>query len=208
MTRDAEIYFLEGCGRCSLGGTPDCKVHRWENELAALRSIVLEYGLIEECKWGVPCYTHMGKNIVMISALKEYCAISFFNGALLSDEHGILTFAGDHSQIDKMFRFTHLDELLTKVDWIKAYIFEAIELAKSGQKVQTKNSLELPEELTQKFEEMPALKAAFEALTPGRQRGWALHFSQPKQSQTREARIVKSMERILNGEGLHDKYGG
>lgn len=206
MTRNAEIYFMEGCGRCSLGGTPECKVHRWQYELAALRRIVLECGLSEECKWGVPCYTFKGKNIVLISASKDNCIISFFNGALLHDEYGILTFAGPNSQVDKVIRFTRPEDILKMEEWIKAYIFEAVEVEKAGLKAQKSKTPELPEELKRKFEEVPALKAAFDALSPGRQRGWALYFSEPKQSQTREARIVKSMQKILNGEGLHDKY--
>lgn len=206
MTKDAETYFLEGCGRCSLGDTPECKVHRWQHELVALRRIVLDCGLIEECKWGVPCYTFMGKNIVLVSALKDNCFISFFRGALLHDEHGILTFSGPNSQVDKVIRFTRLEDILQMEEWIKAYIFEAVEVEKAGLKVQKTKTPELPEELKRKFDEIPALKAAFEALTPGRQRGWALYFSEPKQSQTREARIIKSMQKILNGEGLHDKY--
>ena len=148
----------------------------------------------------------MRKNIVLVSALKDNCFISFFRGALLHDEHGILTFSGPNSQVDKVIRFTRLEDILQMEEWIKAYIFEAVEVEKAGLKVQKTKTPELPEELKRKFDEIPALKAAFEALTPGRQRGWALYFSEPKQSQTREARIIKSMQKILNGEGLHDKY--
>lgn len=208
MTKNAETYFLEGCGRCSLGGTPECKVHRWQHELLALRRIVLETGLTEECKWGVPCYTYQGKNIVMVSAFKGYCFISFFKGVLLHDEHGILTFVGENAQVDKVIRFTDPEAVLKMEDWIKAYIFEAIEVEKAGLKVQKSKMPDLPEELQRKFDEIPALKVAFEALTPGRQRGWILHFSEPKQSQTRDSRIVNAIQKILNGEGLHDKYRG
>lgn len=206
MTKDVETYFLDGCGRCSLGGTPECKVHRWQHELVALRRIVLESGLTEECKWGVPCYTYQGKNIVLVSAFKDNCFISFFKGALLQDEHGILTFAGKNSQVDKMIRFTNPEDILKMEEWIKAYIFEAIEVEKAGLKVQKSSTLDLPEELQHKFEEIPAFKAAFEALPPGKQRGYVLHFSQPKQSQTRSGRIEKCMPKIFNGEGLQDKY--
>lgn len=206
MTKDVETYFLDGCGRCSLGGTPECKVHRWQHELVALRRIVLESGLTEECKWGVPCYTHQGKNIVLVSAFKNYCFISFFKGVLLQDEHGILAFAGENSQVDKMIRFTNPEDVLKIEDWIKAYIFEAVEVEKAGLKVPKNSTLDLPEELLRKFEEVPAFKAAFEALTPGKQRGYVLYFSQPKQSQTRTGRIEKCMPKIFNGEGLQDKY--
>jgi uncharacterized protein YdeI (YjbR/CyaY-like superfamily) len=206
MTQNAEIYFLDGCGRCALGGTPDCKVHRWHPLLLALRRIVLECGLTEACKWGVPCYTYEGKNIALISALKDNCFISFFKGALLQDEHRILSFAGENSQVDKMIRFTRLEDVLNMEEWIKNYLFEAIEVEKAGLKTPKSPMPELPEELLQKFAEVPALKMAFEALPPGKQKGWILHFSAPKQAQTREGRIINSLQKILNGEGLHDYY--
>jgi uncharacterized protein YdeI (YjbR/CyaY-like superfamily) len=208
MTTNVEIYFSEGCGRCSLGGTPECKVHTWQQELIALRRIVLECGLDEECKWGVPCYTFQGKNILMVSALKDSCILSFFKGSLLHDEHGLLSFAGENSQVAKMFRFTRAEDILMLEELIKTYIFEAVEVEKAGLKVPKSAAPELPEELLQKFEEMPAFQVAFEALTPGRQRGYLLYFSQPKQAQTRENRIEKCVPKILNGEGLHDKYSG
>ena len=208
MTTDVETYFSEGCGRCSLGGTPQCKVHTWQQELIALRRIVLECGLDEECKWGVPCYTFQGKNILMVSALKDSCILSFFKGSLLHDEHGMLSFAGENSQVAKMFRFTRAEDILMLEELIKTYIFEAVEVEKAGLKVPQSAAPELPDELLQKFEEMPAFQVAFEALTPGRQRGYVLYFSQPKQAQTRESRIEKCVPKILNGEGLHDKYSG
>ena len=208
MTTNVEIYFSEGCGRCSLGGTPECKVHTWQQELIALRRIVLECGLDEECKWGVPCYTFQGKNILMVSALKDSCILSFFKGSLLHDEHGMLSFAGENSQVAKMFRFTRAEDILMLEELIKTYIFEAVEVEKAGLKVPKSAAPELPDELLQKFEEMPAFQVAFEALTPGRQRGYLLYFSQPKQAQTRESRIEKCVPKILNGEGLHDKYSG
>ena len=208
MTTNVEIYFSEGCGRCSLGGTPECKVHTWQQELIALRRIVLECGLDEECKWGVPCYTFQGKNILMVSALKDSCILSFFKGSLLHDEHGMLSFAGENSQVAKMFRFTRAEDILMLEELIKTYIFEAVEVEKAGLKVPQSAAPELPDELLQKFEEMPAFQVAFEALTPGRQRGYLLYFSQPKQAQTRESRIEKCVPKILNGEGLHDKYSG
>jgi len=202
MTKDVEAYLAEGCFRCSLGGTPECKVHRWQPELIALRRIVLDCGLTEACKWGVPCYTFKGKNIVLVSALKDCCIISFFNGALLHDEHGILSLAGPNAQVDKVIRFTRLEDILKMEEWIKAYLFEAIELAKADAKVPKSNMPDFSAELMRKFEEAPAFKAAFEALTPGRQRGYLLYFSQPKQSQTRLGRIENSVQKILQGEGL------
>jgi uncharacterized protein YdeI (YjbR/CyaY-like superfamily) len=208
MTTNVEIYFSEGCGRCSLGGTPECKVHTWQQELIALRRIVLECGLDEECKWGVPCYTFQGKNILMVSALKDSSILSFFKGSLLHDELGLLSFAGENSQVAKMLRFTRAEDILMLEELIKTYIFEAVEVEKAGLKVPKSAAPELPEELLQKFEELPAFQVAFEALTPGRQRGYLLYFSQPKQAQTRENRIEKCVPKILNGEGLHDKYSG
>lgn len=206
MTKDVETYFSNGCFRCPLGGTPECKVHLWQPELHALRRIVLDCGLTEECKWGVPCYTFKDKNIVTISALKDSCVISFSNGALLHDEHGILSFAGPNSTQDKIIRFTRLADILKIEDWIKASIFEAVEVANAGLKTPKSGSPDFPEELLRKFEAAPGFRAAFEALTPGRQRGYLLYFSQPKQSQTRSTRIENCVQKILQGEGLHDKY--
>lgn len=204
MTTDVETYLSEGCGRCSLGGTPECKVHAWQQELIALRSIVLECGLDEECKWGAPCYTFQGKNILMISALKDSAIISFFKGSLLQDEPGLLSFAGENSQVAKLIRFTRVEDILKMEDLLKAYIFEAVEVEKAGLKVQKSTAPELPEELLRKFEEMPAFQEAFEALTPGRQRGYLLHFSQPKQSATRTTRIEKCLPKIFAGKGMQE----
>lgn len=206
MTTDVATYLSEGCGRCSLGGTPECKVHSWQQELTELRRIVLECGLDEECKWGAPCYTFQGKNILMISALKDSAVISFFKGSLLHDEPGLLSFAGANSQVAKMMRFIHAEDILKVEEQIKTYIFEAVEVEKAGLKVQRSTAPDLPEELLRKFEELPAFQTAFEALTPGRQRGYLLYFLQPRQAQTRENRIEKCVPKILNGEGLQDKY--
>lgn len=204
MTTDVEIYFSEGCGRCSLGGTPECKVHTWQQELTELRRIVLECGLDEECKWGVPCYTFQGKNIIMVSALKDGAIISFFKGSLLQDEPGLLSFAGENSQVAKIARFTRAEDILKVEELLKTYIFEAVEVEKAGLKVQKSTAPELPEELLRKFGEMPAFREAFEALTPGRQRGYLLHFSQPKQSATRTTRIEKCLPKIFAGKGMQE----
>lgn len=204
MTKDAETYFIAGCGRCSLGGTPECKVHTWHAELAALRHIILDCGLTEDCKWGNPVYTYEGKNILMLFAFKDNCCLSFFKGSLLSDELGILTFAGDNSYVAKIARFTRLGDINTHADALKSYIFEAVEIEKAGLKPQKSALPALPDELLHKFTEAPGLKAAFEALTPGRQRGYLMFFSAPKQSATRSARIEKSMPAIFEGKGIHD----
>jgi len=207
MNRTVENYLLEGCGRCPLGGTPDCKVHLWVPELELLRAIVLDCGLTEDCKWGVPCYTFQDNNVLLISAFKNHCAISFFKGSLLRDENGILEKPGKHSQATRLIKFTARKQIEEKEDYIRAFIFDAIEIEKAGLKVEFKKKPEpIPEELEQKFQDDPMLKDAFEALTPGRQRGYILFFSAPKQSKTRISRIEKCVGKILNGEGMHDKY--
>jgi uncharacterized protein YdeI (YjbR/CyaY-like superfamily) len=207
MTNTVEQYLLEGCGRCALGGTPACKVHNWTAELELLRRIILDCGLTEESKWGVPCYTFQNSNVLLLSAFKEYCSISFFKGALLNDAKGILVKPGPNSQAARLFKFSNIEDIHAIEDDIKAYIFEAVEVEKAGLKIDFKKHPEpVPEELTQKFEEDPSFKNAFEALTPGRQRGYIIHFSAPKQSKTRVSRIEKCTGKILNGEGLHDKY--
>jgi uncharacterized protein YdeI (YjbR/CyaY-like superfamily) len=209
MNQSVENYLLEGCGRCELGSTPDCKVHQWTKELELLRMFVLECGLTEECKWGVPCYTYKDKNVLMISALKEYCCISFFKGVLLADQSSILEKPGDNSQAVRLIKFRDVKAIKAIESELKAYIHEAVEVEKAGLKVAFKKNPEpLPEELENRFEEDPMFKSAFEALTPGRQRGYILYFSQPKQSKTRLSRIEKYTAMILNGEGLHDKYKG
>lgn len=207
MNKSVDNYFVEGCGRCPLGGTPDCKVHTWTSELELLRKIVLECGLTEESKWGAPCYTFQDRNILMVSALKEYCCISFFKGSLLSDEKNLLVKPGPNSQAVRLFKFKSLEEIQLIERDIEAYIFEAIEVEKAGLNVVFKKNPEpIPAELEAKFEEDPVLKTAFEVLTPGRQRGYILHFSQPKQEKTRVSRIEKCIPMILSGIGLHDKY--
>ena len=206
LNPQVDKYLTDGCMRCKLGGTPACKVHNWREVLEVLRTIVLEYGLTEELKWGVPCYTYQGSNILIISAFKEYGCLSFFKGALLDDSHQLLVKPGESSQATRYVKFTSPRQAAELADVLKAYILNAVELEKSGQKVAfAKNPEPLPEELLLKFEEFPELKRAFYTLTPGRQRGYVIYFSQPKQSQSRMNRIEKFMPRILNGEGLNDR---
>lgn len=205
MIQDVDTYLEQGCGRCPLGGTPDCKVHRWTEELTLLRSIVLDCGLTEEIKWSVPCYTYQGGNVLIVGAFKEYCSISFFKGALLEDAAFILEKPGENTQAGRLIRFTGVDEIRELESNVKAHIHEAIEVEKSGLEVEYKRNPEpIPDELQAKFDEDPYFRAAFEALTPGRQRGYILFVSGAKQSKTRSARIEKHMERILEGKGLHD----
>ena len=182
------------------------KEKRWQEEVGKLRTIVLDCGLSEELKWGNPCYTFGKSNIVLIHVFKEYCALLFFKGALLSDPDGILIQQTKNVQAARQIRFTNAREITKLKNSIKAYIYEAIEVEKAGLKVTLKKTSEftIPEEFKKKLKEMPALKAAFEALTPGRQRAYKLHFSTPKQSKTREARVEKYIPQILDGKGLND----
>lgn len=207
MNPQVDNYLAVGCGRCPLGGTPDCKVHNWPDVLAKLRAILLETALTEEVKWSVPCYTFDGKNVLIMSALKEHCALGFFKGALLKDPQGILIQPTKNSQADRQLRFTDVAQVVELESIVKAYVQEAIEVEKAGLEVEYKKTSEfdVPEELEAKFEEDPAFKAAFEALTPGRQRGYLLHFSGAKQSKTRTSRIEKCLPKIFEGIGLHDR---
>jgi len=182
------------------------KAKKWKEEYETLRNIVLDCELTEEFKWMNPCYTFEKKNIVLIHGFKEYCALLFPKGALLQDAHGVLIQQTENVQGARQIRFTNVQEIVEKEAILKAYIYEAIEVEKAGLKVKVKKPEELilPEELQRKFDEIPTLKTAFEALTPGRQRAYVLYFSTAKQSKTRESRIEKCMENILNGKGLND----
>ena len=182
------------------------KSQKWQKELEQLRTIVLDCGLTEELKWGVPCYTFENSNIVLIHEFKEYCALLFFKGALLNDAHGILVQQTKHVQAARQIRFTNVQEIVRMKKILKAHIYEAIEVEKAGLKVKLKKVSEFPiaEEFQKKLDKNKALKKAFEALTPGRQRGYLLHFSAPKQSKTRESRVEKSIPQILDGKGLND----
>jgi len=182
------------------------KAKTWQEELEKLRTIVLDCGLTEELKWGVPCYAFQKSNIVLIHVFKEYCAVLFFKGALLKDTNGILIQQTQNVQAARQIRFTTIGEIIKMQRILKAYIHEAIEVDKAGLKVDLKKTAEfpIPEELQTKLDESPAFKTAFKALTPGRQRAYLLYFSQAKQSKTREARVEKYMKQILNGKGLDD----
>ncbi|MEI7585341.1 DUF1801 domain-containing protein [Runella sp.] len=182
------------------------KATKWQEELEQLRKIVLDCGLTEELKWGVPCYTFQKGNVVLIHTFKEYCALLFFKGALLADANDILVQQTENVQATRQIRFTHVREIVELKPTLKAYIFEAMEVEKAGLKVELKKTAEftVSEEFQIKLDEFPVLKTAFEALTPGRQRAYLLHFSQPKQAKTREARVEKCLPPILNGKGLNE----
>jgi uncharacterized protein YdeI (YjbR/CyaY-like superfamily) len=179
---------------------------KWQKEYEKLRSIILDCGLIEELKWGCPCYTFEKRNIVLIHGFKEYCALLFFKGALLNDPNGIMIQQTKNVQAARQIRFTNVQEIVAMERTLKAYIYEAIEVEKAGVKVNLKKTTEfkIPEEFQKKLNKMPALKKAFDALTPGRQRAYIFYFSQPKQSKTRESRVEKYTPQILKGKGLDD----
>jgi len=180
---------------------------KWQEELKKLRMIVLDCQLTEEFKWGVPCYTYQKNNVVLIHVFKEYCALLFVKGALLNDANCILIQQTKNVQAARQVRFTNVQEIIEMETILKAYIYEAIEVEKAGLKVNFKKTIEfiVPEEFQYKLDEIPALKTAFYALTPGRQRAYILYFSAPKQSKTRESRVEKYIQQILNGKGLNDQ---
>jgi uncharacterized protein YdeI (YjbR/CyaY-like superfamily) len=183
------------------------KAKKWQEEMEKLRLIILDCQLTEELKWGKPCYTFQQTNIVLIVGFKEYCALIFCKGALLNDAHGLLIKPGENTQAGRQIRFTNVREIVEMKSILKGYIFEAIEAEKAGLQVNYKKHTELifPEEFQNKLDQIPALKTAFNALTPGRQRAYHLYFSAAKQSKTRESRVEKCMPRILQGKGLDDR---
>ena len=182
------------------------KAKKWQEEFDKLRTIILDCGLTEELKWGKPCYTFQESNVVLIHGFKEYCALLFIKGALLTDAKGILIQQTENVQAARQIRFTNVREIVEMETILKAYIYEAIEVEKAGLKVNFKEKTELifPEEFQKKLDKNPAFKTAFDALTPGRQRAYIFYFSQPKQSKTRESRVEKYTKQILNGKGLKD----
>jgi uncharacterized protein YdeI (YjbR/CyaY-like superfamily) len=182
------------------------KATKWQKEYEKLRTIILDCGLTEELKWGCPCYTFENRNIVLIHGFKEYCAILFFKGALLNDTNGILIQQTKNVQSGRQVRFTNLREIVKMEPILKTYIYEAIEVERAGLKVKLKktSAFKIPEEFQKKLDKSSALKKAFDALTPGRQRAYIFYFSQAKQSKTRESRVEKYIKQILNGKGLDD----
>jgi uncharacterized protein YdeI (YjbR/CyaY-like superfamily) len=184
------------------------EAEQWREEFEKLRKIVLDCGLTEELKWGTPCYSWQGRNTVIIGGLKEYCVLSFFKGVLLSDTDGILATPGENTQYGRLIRFTNVGEIVKLTPILKAYIYEAIEVEQAGIKPIRKNPAtpSVPKEFQDRLNKDRALRTAWEGLTPGRQRGYVLYFSQPKQSKTRAARVEKCREQILKGKGLNDDY--
>lgn len=183
------------------------KARKWQEEFENLRMIILDCGLTEVLKWGVPCYTFQKRNIVLIHGFKEYCALLFVKGALLNDAMGVLIQQTENTQAARQMRFTSVQEIVQMESILKAYIDEAIEVEKAGLQVNFKKASEfiIPEEFQCKLDEIPALKTAYDALTPGRQRAYILYFSSPKQSKTRASRVERCMPQIFNGKGLNDQ---
>ena len=179
---------------------------KWQKEYEKLRKIILSCGLSEELKWGCPCYTFENNNIVLMHGFKEYCALLFFKGALLADPDGILIQQTENVQSARQLRFTSVQQVVKAERIVKAYVYEAIEVERAGLQVKYKKTkdFKIPDEFQTKLNKMPSLKTAFDALTPGRQRAYIFHFSQPKQSKTRTARVEKYLKQILNGKGLDD----
>jgi uncharacterized protein YdeI (YjbR/CyaY-like superfamily) len=205
MIKDIETYFIDGCGRCSLFASEQCKAVRWRKELTFLRKIISELGLEETVKWGVPCYMYQGKNLFMLSAFKHYCGIMFFQGALLKDENKLLARPSEQTQATRQLRYTESKDIIAQKETIKSYILESIEIEKSGVKaIKSAPELPIPEELQAAFHLDKGFEHAFEALTPGRRRGYLLFFNSAKQSATRTNRIEKYKATILLGKGMND----
>lgn len=202
---DVNHYLSAGCGRCRFYNTPACKVNTWREVLVALRNIVLTTPLREQIKWSMPCYTFNNRNVVMLFAFNDFCGLSFFKGALLKDPHRKLEKPGENSQAARYLRFTQVHEVEQCSEIIQQYLHEAIELEKAGARVSFQKALpQLPAELEQVMKEHPGLKEAFNRLTPGRQRGYLIYFTQPKKAATRLLRIEKCIPQILEGKGLYD----
>jgi len=201
-----DSYLQIGCGRCDKFQTPACKVHTWPEELVALRALVNETELHEEMKWGSPCYTLDGRNVVMISAMRDYCALSFFKGSLLSDPDDLLVAPGPNSQAARLLKFTSLDQIEAKRDAIRQALTEAIRRERAGEKVAFRKQPEpVPAELQAVLDADPQVAAAFASLTPGRQRSHILHVSGAKRSTTRERRAGKCKVKILAGKGFQER---
>ncbi|WP_070138480.1 YdeI/OmpD-associated family protein [Crocinitomix algicola] len=201
-----ERYFIDGCGRCDLGETPDCKVNNWREELEILRSFLQSTALKEDIKWGAPIYTYNGKNVLGLSALKAHCSVSFFKGSLLKDEKKILHQPGKNSQAVRYFKFTNIDDVLHLKSELLTYVQEAIEIEEKGLKVDFKASknFEIPIELIEVLAQNSDAKKAFDKLTTGRKRSYVLHVSSAKQAKTRYARAEKSIPKILQGKGFNE----
>lgn len=200
-------YLAIGCGRCKYGGTPQCKVHRWESVLAELRAILNSSELSENIKWSAPCYTYNDRNILSLSALKDCAVVSFFRGAQLTDPEGLLEKPGPNSRFARYLKFTDTETIVASKATLLNFVSEAIALSTTGEKARPSSDglMAYPEELIQAFESSPDFEEAFHDLTPGRQRGYLLHFTSAKQSRTRSSRIEKCKPAIFAGKGWNER---
>jgi uncharacterized protein YdeI (YjbR/CyaY-like superfamily) len=205
-TGSVESYFADGCGRCDLYRTPQCKVHRWAEPLVALRALLQTTELSETMKWGSPCYTVDGTNVLMLTSYKDFCCLSFFRGALLTDPDGLLVPPGPNSQAGRLLKFTSIDDVHAQRDAALRFVEEAIALTRAGTKVAfAKNPEPMPEELQAALDADPTLQDAFDALTPGRQRSYILHVGGAKQAKTRVSRAGKVGPKIRSGKGFNER---
>jgi len=203
---NVDSYLRDGCGRCDRYQTPECKVHRWTDVLVALREIVLETELVEEMKWGQPCYTLDGQNVLMVTAFKNYCVLSFFKGVALTDDAGLLAAPGPNSRYVRRLEFTSLEEVMELRQDALRLINEAIELEREGIEVEPSGGPEpMPIELQQRLAGDPDLERAFDELTPGRQRSHILYVSGAKKADTRERRVERCVPKIVAGKGFHER---
>lgn len=207
MPTTVDQFLIGGCGRCDLANTPACKVNPWRAVLTELRKLVLSCDLKETVKWGVPCYTHRDKNVLLLHVFKDHCGISFMQGNLLEDQHGLLVQPTENSYTGRQIRYYNPDDVLRDQDQIRSYVFAAMELVERGVKSDSKpvSAYSVPEELEDAFAKDPAFESAFKSLTPGRQKGYLLHFAQAKQPATRAGRIEKWKPQIMKGIGFHDR---
>lgn len=207
MPTTVDQFMAGGCGRCELANTPSCKVNPWLAVLIELRKLVLTCDLKETVKWGVPCYTHQDKNVLLLHVFKDHCGISFMQGNLLDDPYGLLVQPTENSYTGRQMRYYKPEDVIRDQDQIRTYVFAAMELIERGVKSESKpvSAYEVPEELKEAFKADQAFELAFQALTPGRQKGYLLHFAQAKQAATRSGRIAKWKPQIMKGLGFHDR---
>ena len=203
---DIEAYFTDGCGRCEHFQTAQCKVVVWADTLAALREVLRASPLTEDIKWGSPCYTFDGGKVLMLTALRDRCALGFFKGTLLHDEHDVLQAPGPNSQAVRQLVFTSAEQVRERRDQIDHFLSQAIDLQRAGAKVVFDPAPEpMPDELQAVLDADPAVATAFDALTPGRRRSYVLHVSRAKQAKTRTSRATRCIPKILQGKGFHDR---
>lgn len=208
MTKSIDVYLSDGCGRCSKFRTDDCSVRVFAQQIEALRGIALSVFQEESMKWGTPCYTYNGKNVVALFSFKDNCGFSFFKGPLLADQHNMLVAPSETAQTFRLLRFKNLSEILEKQEQIRSYLFEALEVEKAGLKLKLRPATEfpVPEELNAQFQADSSFETAFRALTPGRQKNYLRHFNEAKQSATRAARIEKYKPFIFRGIGFDEAW--